>query len=63
MEHERTAPKQAAAQLARLRKDAQRAKDQDAKDLRKQLAWLGSSNFKKDLAGMLAEAALQFLPK
>jgi hypothetical protein len=63
MEHERTAPKQAAAQLARLRKDAQRAKDQDAKDLRKQLAWPGSRNFKKDLAGMLAEAALQFLPK
>ena len=63
MERERTAPKQATAQLERVRKDAHRDKEQDAKELQKKLAGLAKRNLQKELAGMLAEAALQFLPK
>ena len=63
MQRERTAPKRAAAQIERIKRDAQHVRAQEAKELQKKLAGLAKRNLRKDLAGMLAEAALTFLPK
>jgi len=60
---EKCTPQRTAAQLDRLKKDAQRVRQQDAEELRKKLAELSKRNLNKDLAGLLAQAALHFLPK
>ena len=60
---EKCTPQRTATQLDRLKKDAQRVRQQDAEELRTKLAELSKRNLNKDLAGLLAQAALHFLPK
>lgn len=62
LEREKTAPKAAAAQLERVKKDHQSNRDQDLKQLQKTLERF-TRNPEKDFAIMLAQAALRFLPQ
>lgn len=63
IQRERTAPKVTEANIARHKADARHVKAQDAKVLQKQLTELRQRNLQQDLAKLLAEAALVFLPK
>ena len=63
IQRERTAPKIAAAQIERLKADARHVREQDAKEMQKKWSDLAHRDLQKDLAGLLADAALIFLPK
>jgi hypothetical protein len=63
MQRERTAPTIAAAQVGRLKSDARHVREQEAKETQKKWTELAHRDLQKDLAGILADAALVFLPK
>jgi hypothetical protein len=63
IQRERTAPTVAAANVERRKADARHMKEQDAKERQRKMTELGNRNLQQDLAKLLAEAALVFLPK
>jgi len=63
LQRERTAPKLAAAQLEQRKADARQVREQEAKELQKKWSELAHRDLQKDFGGLLAEAALIFLPR